>query len=118
MSDSINVAEAKAKLSHLLDRAAGGEEIVIARAGKPLARLMPLADPPKRKFGIAKHWPKIPDEVLLAPMSAEDIRWAEGYYNDEFGMTKPEYRTKPNPKALKAWHKKWAPKVRRKAHKR
>lgn len=36
-----NLAEAKARLSELLDRAASGEEIVIARAGKPLARLTP-----------------------------------------------------------------------------
>jgi prevent-host-death family protein len=89
MSDSINVAEAKAKLSHLLDRAARGEEIVIARAGKPLARLMPLADPPKRKFGIAKHWKLPPDDVLLAPMSEEDLRWAEGAY-----QTKDELYTR------------------------
>ncbi len=106
MADSINVAEAKAKLSNLLDRASGGEEIIIARAGKPLARLVPLAELPKRKFGIAKHWPKIPDEVL-APMSEEDLRWAEGFYNDAYGITKPEYVTEPDPKALKAWHKRW-----------
>jgi prevent-host-death family protein len=39
MTDPVNVAEAKAKFSHLLDRAAGGEEIVISRSGKPIARL-------------------------------------------------------------------------------
>src|SRR5690348_510004 len=37
MGCQVNIAEAKAKLSELLDRALGGEEIVIARAGKPLA---------------------------------------------------------------------------------
>lgn len=41
MSDIINVAEAKAKLSELLARVEAGEEIVIARAGKPIARLAP-----------------------------------------------------------------------------
>lgn len=80
MSNSINVAEAKAKLSRLLDRAASGEEIVIARSGKPLARLVKLADPPKRPFGIMKHWKVPPDDVLFAPMSEEDLRWAEGRY--------------------------------------
>lgn len=35
----INVYEAKTQLSRLLDRAAAGEEIVIAKAGKPLAKL-------------------------------------------------------------------------------
>jgi prevent-host-death family protein len=39
----VNIHEAKAKLSSLLDRALAGEEVVIARAGKPLARLTPVA---------------------------------------------------------------------------
>jgi prevent-host-death family protein len=83
MSDSISVTEAKAKLSHLIDRAAGGEEIVIARSGKPIARLVALADPPKRQFGMAKHWKMPSDDVLFAPMSEEDIRWATGYYQKD-----------------------------------
>ena len=37
-----NLYEAKSSLSRLVDRAAGGEEIIIAKAGKPLARLVPL----------------------------------------------------------------------------
>jgi prevent-host-death family protein len=41
----VNVAEAKAHLSELVERAANGEEIVIARAGAPRARLVPLPDP-------------------------------------------------------------------------
>ncbi|MGH7286171.1 MAG: type II toxin-antitoxin system Phd/YefM family antitoxin [Polyangiaceae bacterium] len=36
----VNVAEAKAQLSDLIERAAGGEEIILARAGKPRARLV------------------------------------------------------------------------------
>jgi prevent-host-death family protein len=36
----VNIHEAKTHLSRLVDRAAAGEEIVIARAGKPLARLV------------------------------------------------------------------------------
>lgn len=86
MTDTINVAEAKAHFSDLLDRAARGEEIVIARAGKPVARIVPLANPPKRPFGIAKHWKLPPDEVLLAPMSEEDLRWAEGYHQTKDGL--------------------------------
>jgi prevent-host-death family protein len=38
----INVAAAKARLPELIERAARGEEIVLSRAGKPRARLMPL----------------------------------------------------------------------------
>ena len=41
MALQVNIAEAKAKLSSLLDQALAGEEVVIARAGKPLARLTP-----------------------------------------------------------------------------
>jgi prevent-host-death family protein len=44
MSESVNVYEAKTHLSQLLDRAAAGEEIVIARAGRPVARLVALAE--------------------------------------------------------------------------
>lgn len=38
----VNIYDAKARLSSLLDKAIAGEEVVIARAGKPLARLMPV----------------------------------------------------------------------------
>lgn len=38
----VNIYDAKTNLSELLDRAVAGEEVVIARAGKPLARLMPV----------------------------------------------------------------------------
>ena len=48
MPESVNVYEAKTHLSQLLDRAAAGEEIVIARAGRPIARLVPLAGAPAR----------------------------------------------------------------------
>jgi prevent-host-death family protein len=41
--DTVNLYEAKTKLSQLVERAAAGEEIVIARAGRPMARLAPLA---------------------------------------------------------------------------
>jgi prevent-host-death family protein len=43
MTASVNVYEAKTHLSQLLDRAAAGEEIVIARAGRPIARLVALS---------------------------------------------------------------------------
>jgi prevent-host-death family protein len=40
---TVNVHDAKTHLSQLIDRAAAGEEIVIARAGRPVCRLAPLA---------------------------------------------------------------------------
>ena len=45
--DSVNLADAKARLSELVERAARGEEVRITRRGKPAARLVP--DPPPRK---------------------------------------------------------------------
>jgi len=42
MADAINLYDAKTNLSALVDRAAAGEEIIIAKSGRPLARLMPL----------------------------------------------------------------------------
>jgi prevent-host-death family protein len=40
--DTVNLYEANTNLSKLFERAAAGEEIVIAKAGRPLARLVPL----------------------------------------------------------------------------
>ena len=48
----VNIHEAKTHLSRLLRRVTAGEEIVIARAGKPVARLVPVAEPPRpRELG-------------------------------------------------------------------
>jgi prevent-host-death family protein len=41
--DTVNLYDAKTNLSQLVERAARGEEIIIAKAGRPLARLVPLA---------------------------------------------------------------------------
>jgi prevent-host-death family protein len=46
MPITVNVHEAKTHLSRLLERVQAGEEIIIARAGQPCARLAPLADNP------------------------------------------------------------------------
>ena len=52
MSETINLYDAKTNLSKLVDRAAAGEEIVIAKAGKPKAKLVPYEAQPKRRvFG-------------------------------------------------------------------
>jgi prevent-host-death family protein len=52
MGDTINLYEAKTHLSKLVDRAAAGEEIIIAKAGKPKSKLVPYEAPPKRRtFG-------------------------------------------------------------------
>jgi len=51
MAKMVNVHAAKTHLSRLLDEAAGGEEIVIARAGKPIARLVPFTPKKQRRRG-------------------------------------------------------------------
>ncbi|MFZ1642901.1 MAG: type II toxin-antitoxin system prevent-host-death family antitoxin [Candidatus Contendobacter sp.] len=60
---TINIHAAKTHLSRLVEQAAAGEEIIIAKAGKPIARLMPLAVPKKepRKLGILEGKLKVPD---------------------------------------------------------
>ena len=73
----VNIAEAKAHLSALVDRAAAGEEIILAKAGKAVARLMPLAGREPRRPGIARHW-RVDDDALLAPTDPEDLDWADG----------------------------------------
>ena len=48
----VNVHDAKTHLSRLLEQAHAGQEIILAKAGKPYARLMPLApEPPRRVPG-------------------------------------------------------------------
>ena len=72
MADSVNVHEAKTNFSRLLARAEAGEEITIARAGKPVARLMPIATRSHRRPGGAEGRivvgddfdDPLPDEVL------------------------------------------------------
>ncbi len=52
---TINIYEAKTQLSRLVDQAAAGEEIIIARGGKPVARLSRLTTPARTiRFGVLK----------------------------------------------------------------
>jgi prevent-host-death family protein len=45
VSEKVNIYDAKTRLSQLVDRAEAGEEIVIARGGRPAARLVPFKSP-------------------------------------------------------------------------
>ena len=49
MTDTVNLYDAKTNLSKLVDRAAAGEEIVIAKAGKPKAKLVPYQPARKKR---------------------------------------------------------------------
>jgi prevent-host-death family protein len=50
MSIIVNVHEAKTHLSRLIDQAHAGEEIILAKAGKPYARLVPLAPETRQRI--------------------------------------------------------------------
>jgi prevent-host-death family protein len=73
----VNVHEAKTHLSRLLRRVAGGEEIVIARAGVPVARLVPVEERPKRIFGVDRGRFQVPED-FDAPLPEEILRSFEG----------------------------------------
>jgi prevent-host-death family protein len=73
----VNIHEAKTHFSRLLERVALGEEVVIAKAGKPVAKLVPLAKQPKRRvLGSAKGEFTVPDDFNdPLPKEIEDLFW-------------------------------------------
>jgi prevent-host-death family protein len=74
----VNIHEAKTELSKLVERAEAGEEIVIARAGKPAARLVPLSKVRgHRRLGPLDGKFRIPDD-FNAPLPDSIIRAFEG----------------------------------------
>ena len=75
---TVNIHEAKTHLSKLIDAAMHGQEIVIAKAGVPVAKLGPIfKEKPKRKFGVLKGKIKIAKD-FDAPLSDEIIAEFEG----------------------------------------
>lgn len=54
MTTTLNLYEAKTQLSKLVERAAAGEEIVIAKAGRPMAKLVAIETRRPRKSGFLK----------------------------------------------------------------
>lgn len=66
----VNVQDAKTRLSELLARVEQGEEVTIARGGKPIARLLPLADPGARALGFA---PGHLDDAFFDALSVEEL---------------------------------------------
>ena len=73
----VNIHEAKTHLSRLLERVALGEEVVIAKAGKPVAKLVPLDEQPRmRVLGSAKSEFTVPDDFNEPlPKEIEDLFW-------------------------------------------
>lgn len=58
----IDIHEAKTQLSKLLRRVAAGEEITIASAGKPVAKLVRVDGPPKRSMGLDEGLFVVPED--------------------------------------------------------
>jgi len=60
---TVNMHEAKTHLSRLVEQAARGETVVIAKAGKPLVKLVPVDAPPRKpRIGFMKGEIKVPDD--------------------------------------------------------
>ena len=77
---TVNVHEAKTHLSRLLARVEAGEEIIIARNGKPVARLARCEKRGKRQFGAMKgkkEWEELSD-LVSQPLSPEELALWEG----------------------------------------
>jgi prevent-host-death family protein len=70
--ETVNIHEAKTHLSKLVDRAAGGETIVIAKAGKPLVRVTALDAPTEpRRLGFLAGEIAVPED--FDTMGADEI---------------------------------------------
>ena len=68
--ETINVHEAKTKFSALLERAHAGEEIIVAKAGKPYARLLPLEPPAER---IPGRYSEVIPEGFFDPIPEDEL---------------------------------------------
>jgi prevent-host-death family protein len=70
----VNIHEAKTHLSKLLERVAVGEEVIIAKAGTPVAKIVPIGDHPKtRVFGSAKGEFTVPDDFNAPDPEIEEL---------------------------------------------
>jgi prevent-host-death family protein len=79
---TVNIHEAKTHLSRLVDRAAKGEPFIIAKAGKPLVKVVPLDTPAggeMKRFGFLKGLISVPDD--FDTMGADEIE--EMFYGDK-----------------------------------
>ena len=74
---TVNVHEAKTHLSRLLGRVEAGEDVVIARNGTPVARLVPVNKQGKRQFGVMKDRINL-DDSFFDPLPEEELAAWEG----------------------------------------
>ena len=86
--NTFNVHEAKTHFSKLIDRAHAGEEIIVAKAGVPYARLVAIAPevPRKRVPGRFKHLLKdVPSDIWFEPVFTDQE--LESFERDDLGLT-------------------------------
>ena len=75
---TVNIHEAKTNLSRLLEEVAAGQEVIIAKAGKPMARLVPLEAAPKpRRLGLFKGQLNVADDFDV-PLTEDVLASFEG----------------------------------------
>jgi prevent-host-death family protein len=68
-----NIHDAKTNLSRIVDDVAAGAEVIIAKAGKPMARLVPIDVPVKaKKLGLLKGKIRVPED-FNAPLDEETL---------------------------------------------
>ena len=78
MTKVLNIHEAKTHLSRIVEEVAAGKEVIIAKAGKPMARLSPVtAHVKKKKLGLLKGRIKVPDD-FNAPLPDAVLGGFEG----------------------------------------
>lgn len=76
-STVINIHEAKTHLSRIVEEVAAGSEVIIAKAGKPVARLVPLAETGRsKKLGLLKGRIRVPDD-FNRPLPPDVLRQFE-----------------------------------------
>jgi prevent-host-death family protein len=68
-----NMYEAKTRLSQLVQQALDGEEVILAKAGKPLVKLVPTDHKKKIKFGLMKGKIKIADDFNEASAEIKEM---------------------------------------------
>jgi prevent-host-death family protein len=77
MPKTINIHEAKTHLSRLLERVSEGEEILISKAGRPVARLVPAGERPERREPGSASGRVVISEDFDAPLPEEVLETFE-----------------------------------------
>ncbi|MFT4189410.1 MAG: type II toxin-antitoxin system prevent-host-death family antitoxin [Aeromicrobium sp.] len=88
MSLTVNVQDAKTRLSELLKRVEAGEDVVIARAGRPVVELRPVRQA-RPVFGLFADLGPVPDDAFEALTDEELSDWEGGDAHDPLTVDAP-----------------------------